>query len=62
VPALLNLASLFTKPSHATKRHVVKTLVAAGLTLYGGYVLRKSLIEAGRASADDPRATLRHPE
>ena len=62
VPALLNLASLFTKPSHVAKRHVVKTLVAAGLTLYGGYVLRKSLIEAGRASADDPRAALRQPE
>ncbi|TAM61445.1 hypothetical protein EPN52_02555 [bacterium] len=62
VPALLNLASLFTKPSHAGKPNVVKTLIAAGLTLYGGYVLRKSLIEAGRASADDPRAALRQPE
>jgi len=62
VPALLNLASLFTKPGHAGKRNVVKTLVAAGLTLYGGFVLRRSLIAAGRASADDPRAALRHPE
>jgi len=62
IPALLNLAGIFTKPGHATKRRVVKTLIAAGLTLYGGYVLRKSVIEAGKASADDPRAALRQPE
>ena len=30
--------------------------------LYGGYVLRKSVVHAGRDSADDPRAYLRHPE
>lgn len=62
VPALLNLASALRKPARAVRRHPVKTLLVAGLTLYGGYVLRKSLIEAGRASADDPRAALRQPE
>lgn len=39
-----------------------KTLLASGLTLFGGYVLRETLIEAGKASADDPRAASRQPE
>ncbi len=39
-----------------------KTLLASTLTLVGGYVLRESLIEAGKASAGDPRAAFRQPE
>ncbi|GAC1567057.1 MAG: polysulfide reductase NrfD [Vulcanimicrobiaceae bacterium] len=39
-----------------------KTLVASALTLVGGYVLRHTLIEAGKDSADDPRAASRQPE
>jgi formate-dependent nitrite reductase membrane component NrfD len=39
-----------------------KTLLASALTLAGGYVLRETLIEAGKASADDPRAASRQPE
>jgi formate-dependent nitrite reductase membrane component NrfD len=39
-----------------------KTLLSSALTLVGGYVLRETLIEAGKASADDPRAASRQPE
>ena len=39
-----------------------KTLLTSVLTLAGGYVLRETLIEAGKASADDPRAASRQPE
>lgn len=39
-----------------------KTVAASTLTLLGGYVLREVLIEAGKASADDPRAASRQPE
>ncbi len=53
VPTLLNLV-----PMHARW----KTLVASALTLAGGYVLRETLIEAGKESADDPRVSSRQPE
>jgi formate-dependent nitrite reductase membrane component NrfD len=53
VPSLLNLV-----PFHARW----KTLLASALTLAGGYVLRESLIEAGKESADDPRVSSRQPE
>ena len=39
-----------------------KTLLGTVLTLVGGYVLRETLIEAGKDSADDPRAASRQPE
>jgi formate-dependent nitrite reductase membrane component NrfD len=39
-----------------------KTLLASALTLLGGYVFRETLIEAGKDSADDPRAASRQPE
>jgi formate-dependent nitrite reductase membrane component NrfD len=39
-----------------------KTLLASALTLAGGYVLRETLIESGKDSADDPRAASRQPE
>jgi formate-dependent nitrite reductase membrane component NrfD len=39
-----------------------KTLLTSALTLAGGYVLRETFIEAGKASADDPRAASRQPE
>jgi formate-dependent nitrite reductase membrane component NrfD len=53
VPALLSLV-----PVHARW----KTVLASVLTLVGGYVLRESLIESGKNSADDPRAASRQPE
>ena len=61
LPALLTLPSLFSR-KRPTKRHRVRALIAAACALYGGYVLRESVVHAGRDSADDPRAYLRHPE
>jgi hypothetical protein len=53
VPAMLNLLPFGGR---------TKTLLATALTLAGGYVLRETLIEGGKASADDPRAASRQPE
>ncbi len=53
VPSLLGLL-----PVHARW----KTLLGSVLTLVGGYNLRETLIEAGKDSADDPRAASRQPE
>ncbi len=39
-----------------------KSLLSAAMTLTGGYVLRDVLIEAGKDSADDPKAAFRQPE
>jgi formate-dependent nitrite reductase membrane component NrfD len=52
-PAVLNLLPFGGR---------VKTLIASALTLAGGYVLRESVIEAGKASADDPKAAFAQPE
>ncbi len=61
LPALLMLPSLLSRKRPA-KHHRARTLLAAAAALYGGYVLRESVVYAGRDSADDPRAYLRHPE
>jgi formate-dependent nitrite reductase membrane component NrfD len=53
VPAVLGLLPFGGK---------TKTLLASALTLAGGYVLRETLIEGGKDSADDPRAASRQPE
>jgi formate-dependent nitrite reductase membrane component NrfD len=53
LPAVLNLLPV---------RSRYKTLLASVLTLAGGYVLRETLIEAGKESADDPKAAARQPE
>ncbi len=50
---LLNLL-----PGHSR----VRSVLASALTLAGGYVFRETLIEAGKDSADDPRAASRQPE
>jgi formate-dependent nitrite reductase membrane component NrfD len=61
LPVLINLPSVLSrKPAH--KPHRLRTLLASALVLAGGYVLRESMIAAGRDSADDPRAYMRHPE
>jgi formate-dependent nitrite reductase membrane component NrfD len=52
-PAVLNLLPFGGR---------IKTLIASALTLAGGYVLRESVIEAGKASADDPKAAFAQPE
>jgi len=40
----------------------LRVAAASLLTLAGGYVLRESLIEAGKASARDPHAAFRQPQ
>ena len=61
LPALLSLSSVISRKK-PTKHHRLRTILTASLALYGGFVLRETVIEAGRDSADDPRAYLRHPE
>jgi formate-dependent nitrite reductase membrane component NrfD len=39
----------------------VRSTLASVLTIVGGYILRESLIEAGKASAHDPRAAFIQP-
>ena len=53
LPSLLNVLPFHTR---------WKTVAASALTLTGAFVLRETLIEAGKASADDPRAASRQPE
>jgi len=58
-PMALNLigsAIRLPKPLDA-----VRTTAASILTLFGGYIFRETLIEAGKASAADPRAAFRQP-
>jgi formate-dependent nitrite reductase membrane component NrfD len=64
VPLALNLPVWFSKnPPAGERAHgaPLKTLASAALALYGGYVLRRSFIEAGRRSADDPKPVLERP-
>lgn len=60
-PLALNAASLVTR-THRKRPSLARTLVAGALALAGGYVLRETLIEAGKASADDPVQATRQPE
>lgn len=43
-------------------QHGLRTILVSALTLMGGYVFRYVLIEAGKASADDPQLALRPPQ
>jgi len=61
LPALLNLPSVLSRKT-PTKHHRLRTILTSSLALVGGYVLRETVVYAGRDSADDPRAYLRHPE
>ena len=61
VPTLLSLPSVLSK-KRPEKPHRLRTLLTAACALIGGYVLRECVVYAGRDSADDPRAYLRHPE
>ena len=63
LPLLINAPSLFARGKHHEGRaNTLKTLLTSALTLAGGYVLRETLIEAGKGSADDPIAASRQPE
>lgn len=52
-PLLLNALGRFVAKRERTP--ALLTFAASALTLVGGYILRETLIEAGKASADDPR-------
>lgn len=58
-PMILNLPSLF---SNKRKHSFGRTIVAAALTLAGAYILRETLIEAGKAAAEDPHLGLNQPK
>ncbi len=60
IPVACHLASSL-KPI-TRERKFWLTRLASALTLSGGYVLRETLIEAGKASADDPQLAFRQPE
>ena len=59
IPLLLNVPAWL--PRRPASRFRLSAVLGAGLVLYGGYVLRRSVIAAGRTSADDPRPVLRRP-
>jgi len=59
VPALMALPGVFGR--HANRADRLRALLTAACALTGGYVLRESVVHAGRDSADDPRAYLQHP-
>jgi formate-dependent nitrite reductase membrane component NrfD len=58
LPLALNLPAWFARAGRDGAAARGKTIAAALLALYGGYVLRESFIKAGRVSADDPKPVL----
>jgi formate-dependent nitrite reductase membrane component NrfD len=62
VPLLLNVSALFKNPAKQKKHNTLKTVLASGLTLLGGYILRETLVEGGKLSAADPTVASRQPE
>jgi formate-dependent nitrite reductase membrane component NrfD len=60
-PLVLNGTLLVKSRANQREHSVSRTLVSAALTLIGGYVLRETLIEAGKLSADDPTVSSRQP-
>lgn len=60
-PLALNAVSLLTR-THRKRPSILRTLLAGGLVLAGGYILRETLIEAGKASADDPSQAFIQPK
>jgi formate-dependent nitrite reductase membrane component NrfD len=55
IAAPLALSALAKLGGKRKRPHALLTAAASALTLLGGYILRETLIEAGKASADDPR-------
>lgn len=60
-PLALNAVSLLSR-KHGKRPSVLRTLLAGSLVLVGGYILRETLIEAGKVSADDPSQAFVQPE
>jgi formate-dependent nitrite reductase membrane component NrfD len=61
-PIVLNLPGALERGEHVSLSARARTLLAAGLTLAGGLVLRQCLLRAGKVSAADPRAYINHKE
>jgi formate-dependent nitrite reductase membrane component NrfD len=61
-PVALNLPGALGRGEHNGWAARARTLLAAGLTLAGGLVLRQCFLRAGKVSAADPRAYLNHKE
>ncbi len=59
IPAALNLIGNVVRLPRSVD--IARCVAASLLTLFGGYVLRDTLIEAGKESARDPRAAFRQP-
>lgn len=59
-PLLLNLPSILSR-KNSEKPSFLRTLAAGTLTLAGGYILRETFIESGKASADDPKEAFVQP-
>ena len=59
-PIALNSLHVIARPRGIIAK--VMTLTASVLTLCGGYILRETLIESGKGSADDPHAGFSQPE
>ena len=59
-PIAINAVRVVAKPRGMLGKMLA--LASACLTLAGGYVLRETLIESGKDSADDPRAGFAQPE
>ena len=60
VPIAINAFRLVFKPRGSIGK--LLTVASSTLTLVGGYILRQTLIESGKDSADDPRAGFAQPE
>lgn len=60
IPVAFHLASSLKSRRQEPKAWMTRLACAA--TLSGGYVLRETLIEAGKASADDPQLAFRQPQ
>jgi formate-dependent nitrite reductase membrane component NrfD len=59
-PIAINSLLVIARPRGTPAK--VLTAIASALTLCGGYILRDTLIESGKDSADDPRAGFAQPE
>ncbi len=65
LPLALNLPAWWRRedePADSKRRLPLVTLTGSALALYGGYVLRESVVLAGRLSADDPKPVLQIPQ
>jgi len=60
VPIAVNGLLTIVTPRGIAGRGIA--FIASAATLVGGYILRETLIEAGKGSADDPHAAFAQPE